>query len=169
LRTIATVNHRDAVPCILDAIVSEQGPRLVGSGCFIRGGRFRPCHKRRLFRRGRRERIGRTCACDGGSLLNLLSLVVRPAISEAGAAVTATLFSNLLSLATTSADSSSASNRGAAIRFYPSSPASTTSCSATSWWPTERRVRSRLQAGLGGDRLEARRQPLFERKQSDNG
>ena len=35
---------------------------------------------------------------------NLLSLVVRPAISEAGAAATATLFSNLSSLATTSAD-----------------------------------------------------------------
>jgi hypothetical protein len=46
LGTIATVNHRDAVPYILDAIVSEQGPRVVGSGCFIRGGRFRPCHKR---------------------------------------------------------------------------------------------------------------------------
>ena len=36
---------------------------------------------------------------------NLLSLVVRPAISEAGAAAMATLFSNLSSLATTSADS----------------------------------------------------------------
>ena len=55
LRTRPTVNHRDAVPCILDAIVSEQGPRVVGSGGFIRSGRFRPCHKRRLFRRGRRE------------------------------------------------------------------------------------------------------------------
>jgi hypothetical protein len=31
LRTIATVNHRDAVPYSLDAIVSEQGPRVVGS------------------------------------------------------------------------------------------------------------------------------------------
>jgi len=72
LRTRATVNHRDAVPCILDAIVSEQGPRVVGSGCFIRGGRFRPCHKRRLFRRGRWEGIGRTCARDGGSLLQLV-------------------------------------------------------------------------------------------------
>ena len=36
---------------------------------------------------------------------NLLSLVVRPAISEAGAAATATFFSNLSSLASTSADS----------------------------------------------------------------
>src|ERR1700722_14648524 len=72
LRTRATVNHRDAVPGILDAIVSEQRPRVVGSGCFIRGGRVRPCHKRRLFRRGRREGIGRTCACDGGSLLQLV-------------------------------------------------------------------------------------------------
>ena len=36
---------------------------------------------------------------------NLLSLVVRPAMSEAGAAATAALFSNLSSLATTSADS----------------------------------------------------------------
>jgi hypothetical protein len=69
LRTRATVNDRDAVPCILDAIVSEQGPRVVGSRCFIRGGRFRPRHKRRLFRRGRWEGIGRTCARDGGSLL----------------------------------------------------------------------------------------------------
>jgi hypothetical protein len=72
LRTIATVNHRDAVPYILDAIVSEQGPRAVGSGCFIRGGRFRPCHNRRLFRRCRREGIGRTCAWGGGSLLQLV-------------------------------------------------------------------------------------------------
>ena len=72
LRTIATVNHGDAVPCILDAIVSEQGPRVVGSGCFNRGGRIRPCHKRRLFRRGRREGIGRTCARGGGSLLQLV-------------------------------------------------------------------------------------------------
>ena len=32
LRTRATVNHGDTVPCILDAIVSEQGPRVVGSG-----------------------------------------------------------------------------------------------------------------------------------------
>ena len=72
LRTIATVNHRDAVPCILDAIVSEQGPRVVGSGYFVRGGRVHPCHKRRLFRRGRREGIGRTCARDGGSLLQLV-------------------------------------------------------------------------------------------------
>jgi hypothetical protein len=72
LRTRATVNQRDAVPYILDAIVSEQGPRVVGSGCFIRGGRFRPRHKRRLFRRGRRERIGRTCARDGGFLLQLV-------------------------------------------------------------------------------------------------
>src|ERR1700729_1565135 len=72
LRTIATVNHGDAVPCILDAIVSEQGPRVVGSGCFIRGGKIRPCHKRRLFRRGRWEGIGRTCARGGGSLLQLV-------------------------------------------------------------------------------------------------
>src|SRR6185312_9563907 len=36
---------------------------------------------------------------------NLLSLVVRPAISEDGAAATATFFSNLSSLARTSADS----------------------------------------------------------------
>jgi hypothetical protein len=72
LLTRATVNHRDAVPCILDGIVSEQGPRVVGSGRFIRSGRFRPCHKRRLFRRGRREGIGRTCARGGGSLLQLV-------------------------------------------------------------------------------------------------
>src|SRR6202041_2455631 len=72
LRTRATVNHRDAVPCILDAIVWEQGPRVVGSGCLIRGGRLRPCHKRRLFRRGRWEGIGRTCARGGGSLLQLV-------------------------------------------------------------------------------------------------
>src|ERR1700721_1812667 len=72
LRTIATVNHGDAVPCILDAIVSEQGPRVVGSGCFIRGGRFRPCDKRRLFRRGRCEGICRTCARGGSSLLQLV-------------------------------------------------------------------------------------------------
>ena len=44
LRTRATVNHRDAVPWILDAIVSEQRPRVVGFGCFIRGGTVRPCH-----------------------------------------------------------------------------------------------------------------------------
>ena len=72
LQTRATVNHGDAVPCILDGIVSEQGPRVVGSGRFIRGGRFRPCHKRRVFRRGGRERIGRTCARDGSSLLQLI-------------------------------------------------------------------------------------------------
>ena len=72
LRTIATVNHRDAIPYILDAIVSEQGPRVLGSGCFIRGGRFRPCQRRRLFRRGRREGIGRSCAREGGSLLQLV-------------------------------------------------------------------------------------------------
>jgi hypothetical protein len=72
LLTRATVNHRDAVPCILDGIVSEQGPRVVGSGRFIRSGSFRPCHKRRLFRRGRREGIGRTCARGGGSLLQLV-------------------------------------------------------------------------------------------------
>src|SRR5580693_2008920 len=41
LRTRATVNHRDAVACILDGIVSEQGPRVVGSGRFIRRGRLR--------------------------------------------------------------------------------------------------------------------------------
>ena len=72
LRTIATVNHRDAIPYILDAIVSEQEPRVLGSGCFIRDGRFRPCHRRRLFRRGRREGIGRSCAREGGSLLQLV-------------------------------------------------------------------------------------------------
>ncbi len=72
LRTRATVNHGYAVPCILDAIVSEQAARVVGSGSFIRGGRVRPCHKRRLFRRGRREGIRRTCAGDGSSLLQLV-------------------------------------------------------------------------------------------------
>ena len=72
LRTIATVNHRDAIPDILDAIVSEQGPRVLGSGCFIRGGRFPPRHKRRLVRRGRREEIDRSCAREGGSLLQLV-------------------------------------------------------------------------------------------------
>jgi hypothetical protein len=72
LRTIATVNHRYAVPYTLDAIVSEHGPRVGGSGCFIRGGRFRPRHKRQLSRRGRREGIGGTCTRDGGSLLQLV-------------------------------------------------------------------------------------------------
>ena len=72
LRTIATVNHGDAIPCILDAIASEQRPRVVGSGCFIRGGKIRRCHKRRLFRRGRCEGIGRTCARGGSSLLQLV-------------------------------------------------------------------------------------------------
>ena len=38
LRTVVTVNHRDAVPYILDAIVWEQGPWVVGSGCFHSGG-----------------------------------------------------------------------------------------------------------------------------------
>ena len=72
LRTIATVNHRDAVPHTLDAIVSEHGPRVGGSGCFIRGGRFCPRHKRQLSRRGRREGIGGTCTRGGGSLLQLV-------------------------------------------------------------------------------------------------
>jgi hypothetical protein len=72
LRTIATVNHRDAVPHTLDAIVSEHGPRVGGSGCFIRGGRFCPRHKRQLSRRGRRKGIGGICTCDCGSLLQLV-------------------------------------------------------------------------------------------------
>jgi hypothetical protein len=72
LRARATVNQRDAVAYILYAIVPEQGPRVVGSGCFIRGGRFRRRHKRRLFRRARRAGIGRTSARDGGSLLQLV-------------------------------------------------------------------------------------------------
>src|SRR5579864_4380371 len=67
LLAIATVNYRDAVPHILDAIVPEQGPLAVESGCFIRGGRF----QRRSFRRDRREGIGRTWAREGGSLLQL--------------------------------------------------------------------------------------------------
>ncbi len=71
LRTIAAVNDRDAVPHILDAITLEQRPRVVGSGCFVRGGRFLSCHQRRLFRRGGREGLGRTCG-RGGSLLQLV-------------------------------------------------------------------------------------------------
>ena len=105
LRTRATLNHRDVLPCILDAIVSEQGPRVVGSGCFIRGGSFRPCHKRRLFRRGRGRGLAELAPATAAFFSNLLSLVVRPAISEDGAAVTATFFSKLSSLATTSAES----------------------------------------------------------------
>ena len=72
LRTIATVNYRYAVPHTLDAIVSEHGPRVGGSGCFIRGGRFCPRHKRQLSRRGRRKGIGGTYTRDGGSLLQLV-------------------------------------------------------------------------------------------------
>ena len=105
LRTRATLNHRDAVSCILDAIVSEQGPRVVGSGCFIRGGRFRPCHKRRLFRRGRREGIGRTCDRDGGSLLQLVEPCRETSNFWGRRSRDGDCFSNLSSLATTSADS----------------------------------------------------------------
>ncbi len=72
LRAIATVNHRNAVPYIFDAIASEQGPRVVGSSYLVRGGRFRSCRKRRWVRRGGREGLGRTCGRDGGSLLQLI-------------------------------------------------------------------------------------------------
>src|SRR4029077_12380519 len=56
---------------------------------------------------------------------NLLSLVVRPAISEAGAGATATLFSNLSSLATTSADSEAGAAATAALFSNLSSLATT--------------------------------------------
>src|SRR5208337_1039288 len=69
LRAVATVNHRNTTLYILDAVISEQRPRVVGLGDLIRGGRFRSRRKRRSFRRGGRDGRGRTYGRNSGSLL----------------------------------------------------------------------------------------------------